>query len=104
MDRSDVITLVKETSIRNSRGVFENYTTRRNVFAQVDSVTQTEFFEGGRNGLNPELRFSLFRYDYEDETVVEYNGHTYAVYRTYAGRDDTLELYAERKGGTNGGT
>lgn len=104
MDRSDVITLIKETSTRNQYGVFVTTRTSRQVFAQVDSVTQTEFFEGGRNGLNPELRFTVFRYDYDDETIVEYNGYTYGVYRTYAGRDDTLELYAERKGGTNGGT
>lgn len=104
MDRSDVITLIKETSTRNQYGVFVTMRTARQVFAQVDSVTQTEFFEGGRNGLNPELRFTVFRYDYDDETIVEYNGYTYGVYRTYAKRDDALQLYAERKGGTNGST
>lgn len=76
----------------------QNY---REVFCQVDSVTQTEFFEGGRNGLNPEYRFTMFAYDYQDERIVEYNGRLYAIYRTYQPRTDIIELYAERKGGTN---
>ena len=102
MDRSNVITLVKEAYTKNDYGVQIPTPTRREVYAQVDSVTANEFFEGGRNGLNPEYRFTMFAPDYDGERVVEYNGNAYAIYRTYAGRDDTLELYAERKGGTNG--
>jgi len=34
--------------------------------------------------------------------VLEYKGNRYGIYRTYIGRNDTIELYAERKGGTNG--
>lgn len=102
MDRSDVIALVKETNIKNEYGVFVPVRTSRQVFAQVDSVTRSEFHEGGRNGLNPEVRFTILLFDYDEEPVVEWNGNRYAIYRTYRGRDDTLELYAERKGGTNG--
>jgi hypothetical protein len=68
----------------------------------VGSITQSEFYEGGRNGLNPEYRFTVFFADYEDETIIEYKGKRYSVYRTYLPRNDRLELYVERKGGTNG--
>ena len=44
----------------------------------------------------------MFAYDYQGEDSVQYNGRTYGIYRTYLGREDTIELYAERKGGTNG--
>ena len=101
MDRSAVITLVKETKEQDAYGVWQISETRRDVFAQVDSVTRNEFFEGGRNGLNPEYRFTMFAPDYEDERVVEYDGKAYGIYRTYNGRNDTIELYAERKGGVN---
>lgn len=101
MDRSDVITLVSETNIRDSFGIYQPTKTTRNIYAQADSVTASEFFEGGRNGLNPELRFTVFAFDYQGEREVVYNGEHYAIYRTYKGRDDSLELYAERKGGTN---
>jgi hypothetical protein len=76
--------------------------TNRQVFCRVDSVTASEFFEGGRNGLNPEYRMTMFRHDYSGEPIVEYNGQRYSVYRTYIGRDDMIELYVERKGGSNG--
>jgi hypothetical protein len=70
---------------------------------QVNSVTRNEFFEAGRNGLNPEYVFRVFFGDYDGERIVEYKGKRYGVYRTYHGRNDMMELYAERKGGTNGG-
>lgn len=125
MDRSQVIKLISETHVQDANGVWRDtgqaywkdergYIVRdeqhdelsfsqnyREVFCQVDSVTQSEFFEGGRNGLNPEYRFTMFAPDYQDERIVEYNGRLYAIYRTYQPRTDIIELYAERKGGTN---
>lgn len=83
-------------------GVWRETITERDVFCNVSSVTRQEFFEGGRNGLNPEFRITMFFGDYDDETVLKYKDKTYSVYRTYQGRNDELELYVERKGGTNG--
>lgn len=74
----------------------------KTVFCNVNSVSRNEFFEAGRNGLNPEFVFTMFFGDYEGEHTLIYNGLAYAVYRTYRGRNDTIELYVERKGGTNG--
>lgn len=101
MDRSSVITLVKEAYTTDDYGVQRKTTTEREVFCQVRSVSRSEFFEGGRNGLNPELQFTMFFGDYDDERTVRYDGRVYGIYRTYRARNDTLELYAERKGGTN---
>lgn len=102
MDRSVIIYLVAVSYTANEYGVEERATTSREVFAQVKSVSRSEFFEGGRNGLNPELVFSVFAEDYEDEPVVIYDERPYSIYRTYRRRDDFIELYCERRGGTNG--
>lgn len=102
MDRSEVITLLAPTQTQDTTGVWRTSYTETDVYCQVDSVTQQEFFEGGRNGLNPSYRFTVFFGDYAGQPLVQYNGSTYSIYRTYMGRNDTLELYAERKGGTNG--
>lgn len=102
MDRSAVINLISEVYTKNEYGVSEVTRTSREVFCQVLSVTRAEFFDAGRNGLNPEFEFKMFVGDYNGEKVVEYDGETYAVYRTYLGRNDIIELYVERKGGTNG--
>ncbi len=102
MDRSTPIQLLSYTKTRNELGVWEETYTPRLVFAQVDSVSRAEFFDGGRNGLNPEFRMTMFYGDYQGERLLRYNGQTYSVYRTYHGRTDELELYVERQGGSNG--
>ena len=102
MDRSDVITLIGEVKAQDANGVWRTTKTERDVFCQVNSITRAEFFDAGRNGLNPEYSFSMFFGDYNGERTVKYKGNTYGVYRTYHGRTDTMELYVERKGGTNG--
>lgn len=103
MDRSDVITLIPTTTATDVYGVDKVVEgTPKTVMCQVDSVTRNEFFEGGRNGLNPEYVFRVFFGDYNDERIVEYNGSRYGIYRVYRGRNDIIELYAERKGGLNG--
>lgn len=102
MDRSNVITLIGQKKTQNEYGVWESTETKRDVFCDVSSVTRAEFFDCGRNGLNPEYVFIMFYGDYNGETIVEYNGNRYAIYRTFHARTDVIELYAERKGGTNG--
>ena len=99
MDRSNVLTLIKTVYVADELGVQKSTETARTIFCDVSSVTLNEWTEGGRIGLNPELRFTVFLYDYDEETICEYNGKRYAIYRTYIGRDDTIELYAERRQG-----
>ena len=99
MDRSEQITLIKSEYVEDAYGVQQKTETRNTVFCDVASVTASEFFQGGQNGLKPDLRFTMFRYDYNDETVCEYNGKRYSIYRTYYGRNDLIELYVQRKKG-----
>lgn len=101
MDRSDVINLLEVIQYQDDYGQWIEQVTKKEVFCQVESVRQSEFFEAGRNGLNPSYKFIIFFGDYNDEPIVEYKGQTYAVYRTYLTKSDKLELYVERKGGTN---
>lgn len=104
MDRSTPITLLTTTKEQDDYGVWVETITSKDVFAQVDSVTRAEFFEGGRAGLNPEFRMTMFSGDYDGQKMLIYNGNTYSIYRTYLNRTDTIELYVERKGGSNGKT
>lgn len=103
MDRSDIIELIPTLSALDEYGVKRTVEGEpRVVMCQVRGITRNEFFEAGRNGLNPEFQFDVFGGDYEGERLVRYKDKQYAVYRTYFGRTDTVELYCERKGGTNG--
>lgn len=97
--RSDVANLITYSYTKNDYGVLEKQADKRKVYVDVASVSSSEFFEGGRNGLRPVYRFTIFRYDYENEDVIEYNGTFYSIYRTYVKEYDQIELYVEfRKG------
>ena len=72
MVTEDVILLVSIEQTQNAYGVWEKTETTRQVFCKVSSVSQSEFFEAGRNGLNPEWRFVVFGADYGDEETVIY--------------------------------
>lgn len=100
MDRSTPILLIKTIYTEDEFGVLQPKETSRQVFAEVQSVTASEWFEGGRNGLNPEFRFKMFKPDYAKEPIVEYEGVRYAIYRTYEVKKDDIELYAELRKGT----
>ena len=99
MDRSVVIYLIENTPYQDNLGIWQDNETERKVFAEVTSVSQSEWFEGGRNGLNPQLRFRVFRYDYNGEKVLKYDDVYYTIYRTYVGRDELIDLYTEFKKG-----
>lgn len=102
MDRSDIISLIDVSQVQNEYGVWVETYEKRQIYCRVESVPTREFFEAGRSGLNPEYRFTVFQGDYQGEELVEYHDKTYSIYRTYLRSNDNLELYVERKGGTNG--
>lgn len=93
-----VIYLVEETLAQDAYGVFQRTETERKVFCKVNSIGSREWFDGGRNGLNPELQFIVFRYDYDGEKIVKYLNNYYTIYRTYI-KGDWIELYTERREG-----
>lgn len=99
MNRSRTAYLVTETFTQNDCGVMEVQTQKRKVFVNVTSVTSQEWFDGGRMGLNPDLRFTMFAYDYENEKIIEYNGTQYTIYRTYLRNGDEIELYTQKRKG-----
>lgn len=99
MDRSYPIYLVTEVMQEDKFGVLTPILSKRLVYANVSSVTQREFFDGGRSGLNPEFRMTMFAFDYAGESTLEYMGRMFDIYRTYQGSNDTVELYVQRKQG-----
>lgn len=99
MNKSNVAYLVADSYEQNDYGVQEKTQSKRKVYVGVSSVTGQEWFEGGRNGLNPQYRFTMFLYDYEGEDVIEFEGVAYTIYRTYVRNQDEIELYVEKRKG-----
>lgn len=98
----DVLELLTVTTEKDARGVQKKTVTPRAVFCKRRSISRSEFFDAGRNGLNPEFVFDVFAGDYAGETLCRYGGMSYAIYRTYLADSDYIELYAQREGGANG--
>lgn len=92
----DILTLIQRTPSRDDEGypiILEN---RRDVFCGVRSIGQKEFYQAHASDFHPELKLVLADYlDYQDETLVEYNGRCYRVIRTYRTGQE-LELVVER--------
>lgn len=99
MNRSAVAYLITESYLQNDYGVYERTAEKKKVYVDVTSVTAQEWFEGGRNGLNPQYRFTMFSHDYSGEQIIEYKDIQYSIYRTYLRKADLIELYAEKRKG-----
>lgn len=99
MDRSSTIELVSVERQQDELKVWHDTPTNRKVYCEVSSISQSEWFEGGRNGLNPALRFRMFAPDYKGEKTLLYNGTEYSIYRTYVDRNETIDLYTEQRKG-----
>lgn len=95
---TDVITLISQAYTLDDYGNNVATETRFDVFCEVDSITQSEFYAAANTGLNPEYRFRVFFDDYDGQSVLEFDGKRYGIYRTYRS-GDYMELYAERKVG-----
>lgn len=99
MDRSAVISLITTTFTTDSIGQRVPAESSSDHFCQLDSVTQTEWFEAGRAGLNAEYRATMPAEEYNGEEIAEIGGVRYGIYRTYRTRGDGIELYLEKKAG-----
>lgn len=97
----DCIYLLTETETTNKFGDLVRSTERRRVFAQVKSISQTEFYQAQATGLRPEIKFVIDDfYDYQGELRLAYTpfGGTeqiYEVLRTYRTKTN-LEIVCRR--------
>ena len=93
MVRATTITLLGETPA--AHGVFDAPTeSETEVFAEVMSVSQNEYYKARQNGLEPEYVFMLTDYaDYNGEKVFLYGGVRMRVIRTYI-KEEALYIVA----------
>lgn len=65
----------------------------RLVYADKKSVGYAEFYKANQAGYKAELKFDVYTEEYRGESAAVYDGKTYTVIRTYAGKSkDKLEL------------
>lgn len=93
------ITLLTSEYTQDAIGQWIKTVTETEVFATVSSVTMSEFYQAGLQGMKPEFRMNIWMTEYHDEEELVYNDKVYSIYRTYIRDDGRIELYVtERKG------
>lgn len=98
---NEIITLIKKKVDIDSYGDPVVIEERREIFAEVKSIGQTEFYQAEAVGLKPEIKFVIADYfDYENEKTLEYaqyesDPERYHIIRTYR-VDNTLEIVCSR--------
>lgn len=70
---------------------------KSSVWAVVSSVSGDEVSRAEQLGYKAKFRLTLRRAEYMMQTLTEIDGNVYAVYRTYDGGADFIELYCEDK-------
>ncbi len=99
MDKSCVAFLISQIHSTDTLNQEISTESKRKVFCSITSVSASEWFEAGRNGLQAELRITMFAFDYHGEKIAEVNGQRYSIYRTFRSKPDEIELYLEKKAG-----
>ena len=99
MNLAEKIALVSIEYAQDDLGEWTETWTKREIFARVESVSMSEFYQAGMRGLDPDYKLTIWMNEYENEELVDYNGKIYAVYRTYRRDDGRIELYVSEKKG-----
>ena len=100
MDRSIPLTLVSFSYETDAIGQKIKIETERDVFADIRSVTRSEWSAAAEQGLKAELVAVMFAPDYHGEQIAIVSGVRYGVYRTFSNaNNETIELYLEKKVG-----
>ena len=74
--------------------------TPRAVFADLEPVTQTEYFRAQSVGMSAEGKAYVWAFEYHGEQVIEIDGQRFAIYRTYqAPGAKKIELYYQYEKG-----
>lgn len=87
----DVINLISVSRERNANGYPEETETVTQVYANVKSVTRSEFYDALRAGITQAIAFEVFAPDYSNQKYVDYNGTRYKVERCYI-KNEVAEL------------
>lgn len=95
----DVIELITITPIENDMGDVIEVPTERQVFADKQSVRQSEFYQAAATGLRPELMFVVRTIDYNQESKLKWpatdEGKEYTIIRTYDKDGELTELVCQ---------
>lgn len=92
-----VFLLIENAEDQDTDGNWQDIApTRRQVFAKLKAKYNSKYFSSMRLGYKEITVFDLAVCDYQNESIVEYQGYRYRVKRANQKSVDTIELRCER--------
>lgn len=91
----EIIKLINITTTENDMGDPIEVPVEREVFADKQSIRQSEFYQAAATGLRPELMFVVRSVDYDGEQKLKYNNKEYSIIRTYDKDGELTELICQ---------
>ena len=91
MRHKDVVKLISGTWTPDGIGNQTAKETKKEVFANMFTVSASEYYNAALTGLRPSLMFEIYSFEYGGQTRLEYEGKTYNIIRaTTAGEKTRL--------------
>lgn len=99
MNLAEKIKLISIEYEQDDLGEWTETRSETEVFARIESVSMSEFYQAGMQGFKPEFKMTVWLNEYANQDLLEYSGKVYDVYRTYRRDDGRLEMYVTEKKG-----
>lgn len=100
MNNAVKISLISKSYTVDEIGVPVATETKLSRYATKSSINQSEYYQGGLQGLMPFACYTVRMTEYNGEDELEDGSERLTVYRTYNRTDGRVELYTTRRKGT----
>lgn len=89
----EVIYLLQAKNSTNDIGDPIKTLEKKKRFAEKLEIGQREFYQAAATGLKPEVKFTIWKWEYKDEMYFEYKSRNYKIIKTYERKiDEKIEL------------
>lgn len=93
MTYDHVLQLLNIQSEENGMGdPVHKIVSNRTVLCSLSSIGMKEFYEAAAQGLKPEIRFKINRFEYQGENFVEFENRRYRIIRPYVNYDTPKDI------------
>lgn len=87
-----IIYLLNEEIKENEIGDIIRSMEKNKRYADINSIRQSEAYQAAAVGLKPEIMCTIWKFEYNNEPFLLYEGKEYKITRTYIKDDEKIEL------------
>lgn len=89
----ELIYLLQSVNEENKIGDPIKKLVKKDRYAEKIEIGQREFYQAAATGLKPEVKFAIWKFEYNNEMFIEYEGINYKIIKTYERKtDEKIEL------------